>query len=495
MTDPARAGADAAVPITDPTNMTYDRDALQPGVAHIGVGQFHRAHQEVYFDELARRGVTDWGVIGVGLRSRTAQDALEPQDLLYTVVERGAEEDTARVVGSLLGHLHAPEDPGAVIDLLADPRIRLVTVTLTGAAYDLEPATGEFDTEADDVRADLEHPDAPATFFGLVVAGLERRRRDGTPPFTVLSCDNIPDNGEAARRAVVGFARLRDAELAGWIDEHVAFPSSMVDRITPAADADDVALVEDGFGLEDRRPVVTEPFRQWIVEDRFCAGRPPLEDVGVQLVDDVEPYELMKKRLLNGGHCALGYLGTLAGHRTTDDAMSDPVFAGFLKALLHGEIKPLLPRVAGVDLDDYVDTLLERLSNPKIKDELRRLCRRGSTKVPAYLLSSLIDAREAGRPHDLLTLAVAGWLRYLRGTDGAGEDIAIEDARLDLLQPLAREGGTDPRPLLGCREVFGDLADDAQLTAQLGEALAALDADGPRPTIQAYVDAVQLEAA
>jgi fructuronate reductase/mannitol 2-dehydrogenase len=504
MNTPSRPAAHTAVRLTDPTldrvaphvaAPTYDRASLRAGVVHIGVGQFHRAHQEVYFDELARRGVTDWGVVGVGLHSRTAQDALEPQDLLYTVVERDADADTARVVGSLLAHLHAPADPDAVLAVLADPRIRVVTMTVTGAGYHLEPSSGAFDAEDPEVRADLDHPDAPTTFFGFVAAALARRRRDGTPPFTVLSCDNIPNNGAAARRAVVGFARLRDEELAAWIEEHVAFPSSMVDRITPSADEDDVALVEREFGVEDRRPVVTERFRQWIVEDRFCAGRPPLEDVGVQFVDDVAPYELMKKRLLNGGHCALGYLGSLAGHRTTDEAMQDPAFSGYLRLLMHREIVPLLPSVPGVDLDDYVQTLHERLSNPKIKDELGRLGRRGSTKVPSYLLPSIADARRAGRPHDLLTLAVAGWLRYLRGTGFAGEEIVIEDARKDVLQPLAAKGGSDPRPVLSRQDVFGDLGADEGFVAQLEEALAALDADGPRATIQAFVDGLQDGAA
>jgi mannitol 2-dehydrogenase len=503
MNEPSRPATDTAVRLTDPdldrgtprvTTPSYDRTALRHGVVHFGVGQFHRAHQQVYFDELARRGETGWGVVGVGLHSRSAQDGLERQDHLYTVVERDAREDSARVVGSLLDHLHAPDDPGAVLDVLADPQTHLVTMTVTGAGYHLEPSSGTFDAEDAEVREDLDRPDAPTTFFGFVVAALERRRAAGTPPFTVLSCDNIPNNGAAARRAVVGFARLRDEELAGWIEEHVAFPSSMVDRITPSADEDDAGLVEREFGVEDQRAVITERFRQWIVEDRFSDGRPPLEDVGVQLVEDVAPYELMKKRLLNGGHCALGYLGYLAGHRTTDDAMQDPAFSGYLRLLMHREIVPLLPPVPGIDLDDYVDTLHERLSNPKIEDELARLCRRGSTKVPNYLLASVGDAREAGRPHDLLTLAVAGWLRYLRGTDFEGEEIPIEDARLDDLQPLAVEGGTDPRPLLARREVFGELGDDEAFAAAVEEALIALDRDGPRATVQAFVDGLRDDA-
>jgi mannitol 2-dehydrogenase len=504
MHEPTRAAATTALPLDDPAlghrspgpaTPTYDRAALRPGVLHIGVGQFHRAHQEVYFDELARRGETDWGVIGVGLHSRTTQDALESQDLLYTVVERGGGEDAARIVGSLVRHLHAPESPAAVLDALADERIRLVTVTVTGVGYHLHPATGAFDTADDEVRADVGRPGEPTTFFGFVVEALARRRRAGVAPFTVLSCDNIPDNGAAARRAVVGFARLRDGELADWIERNVAFPSSMVDRITPAAEEDDAELVARAFGVEDRRPVITEPFRQWIVEDRFCNARPPLEDVGVQFVVDVGPYELMKKRLLNGGHCALGYLGHLAGHRTTYEVMQDPAFSGYVRELMHHEIVPLLPPAPGIDLEEYVETLLERLSNPKMEDELQRLCRRGSTKVPSYLLPSIAEAREAGRSHDRLTLAVAGWLRYLRGTDFAGEEIAIDDARKGVLQPLVVEGGDDPRRVLAEHDVFGDLGADAGFAAAVGEALAALDRDGPRATVQAYADASRDAAA
>jgi fructuronate reductase/mannitol 2-dehydrogenase len=456
----------------------YSREALTPGVVHIGVGSFHRAHQALYFDELAQRGATDWGVIGVGLHSRTMKEALEPQDLLYTVVERGADADEARVVGSLIRYLYAPDDPEAVLEALTDPRVRLVTLTVTGAGYDL-------DLEGDALRADLERPQEPTTFTGYLVEALHRRLRKGIPPFAVLSCDNVPRNGEAARNALLAFARRRDPQLATWIEGAVTFPNSMVDRITPETTDETSELVERRYGFEDRSPVVTESFRQWIVEDRFHNERPPLEQVGVEFVPDVAPYELMKKRLLNGSHCALGYLGSLAGHRTIADVMDDPVFHAYLERLMDDEITPGLPEVPRIDLDDYKRTLRARFSNPKIDDALQRLCRRGSSKVPSYILPAIREAMDAGRPHDLLTLAVAGWARYLRGFDHEGEAITIQDARKDQLQPLAHD--EDPRALLAERSVFGDLVERPAFVAALERALHRIDEDGARDAIGAYL--------
>jgi mannitol-1-phosphate/altronate dehydrogenase len=468
---------------------TYDRAALTPAIVHMGVGGFHRAHQALYLDELAERGIsTDWGVVGVGLRRRDMKAALEPQDGLFTVVRRGEDEDDARVVGSILEVLYAPDEPDAVLAALADPRTRIVTLTITGGGYHVDTETGELE-EDDEIRADLADPGAPRTALGYLAEGLDRRRRAGTAPFTVLSCDNVPTNGRTARAALLAFAERRDPELARWIGEQVAFPNTMVDRITPETTDETHELVAEDYGVEDRWPVVTESFTQWIVEDRFCNGRPPLEEVGVRFVDDVEPYERMKKRLLNGSHSALGYVGYLLGHRDTAGAMTDPLVRRYLACLMAHEISPLLPQVPGIDLAEYRTTLLERFSNPKVGDQLARLCGRGSTKVPAYLLPSIVEARREGRPHELLTLAVAAWVRYLRGVDLEGREIAIKDARLDELQPLAREGGDDPALLMEASRVFGWLADDPMLVQSVGRVLEALERDGLRATVDAYVQA------
>jgi fructuronate reductase/mannitol 2-dehydrogenase len=463
----------------------YDRGALRPGVLHIGVGGFHRAHQAVYFDELARRGLADdWGLTGVGLRSPQMGDALCAQDCLYMVVERGAQGTTARVVGVMGRYLFGPQQRLAVLDALSDPATRLVTLTITGNGYHLTPE-GEFAGDDPLVATELEDPGQPDTVFGYLVEALDRRRRAGVAPFTVLSCDNIPGNGAAARTMVVSFAELRDPGLARWIEENVTFPNSMVDRITPETTAQERELVVRSFGVDDRWPVITEPFSQWVIEDRFCNGRPPLEHVGVQFVDDVSPYELTKKRLLNASHCALGYLGYLAGYRTTAEVMADPAYAAFIGAMVD-EVVPLLPRAEGIDLGAYKASLLERLANPEMADQLARLCRRGATKVPSYLLPSIREAIQAGRPHAMMTLAVAGWFRYLQGQDYAGEPIDVQGPRSEELILLAQENGADPRPLLSVREVFDGLADDPSFVRDLHVASEALRA-GPRETIETWL--------
>jgi fructuronate reductase/mannitol 2-dehydrogenase len=466
----------------------YDRTALRPGIVHIGIGGFHRAHQAVYLDELARRGETDWGVVGVGLHSRQIGEVLADQDRLYLVVERGPDGDRARVVGAMTRYLYGPDDPAAVLDALVDERVRLVTLTITGTSYRIDPHTGEFDADDEALRADLRDPARPSTVFGYLVEALHRRRQSGLPPFTVLSCDNMQHNGAAARTAVVSFARLRDEQLAAWIDENVAFPSSMVDRITPSTSPEDRDAVVAATGVDDRWPVITEPFRQWVVEDRFCNGRPPLEQVGVQFVDDVRPYEVIKTRLLNAGHTAIGYLGYLAGYRTTDELMADPVFRTFLTRLMAEEIAPLLPSAPGVDLAEYQETLLDRLSNPRMADQLARLGRRGSTKVPNYLLPSVHEAIDQGRPHQLLCLAVAGWLRFLRGEDYAGEEIPVEGPRTDLI-PVAQEAGGNSARLLSEEAIFDHVGQDPRFAEPVQRALEALDREGPREVLERYLAA------
>ena len=461
---------------------SYDRSALTPAVVHFSVGGFHRAHQLVYLDDLAESGCTDWGVVGVGLRSPQMRDALQPQDHLYTVVERSSAGERARVIGSLVDYLFAPDSPEAVLAVLTDERTRLVTMTITGNAYRIDAGTGRFVPD-EAVHADLADPHSPRTLFGYIVEALDVRRRAGLAPFTVLSCDNMQSNGEAARAAVVGFARLRDRDLARWIDEQVTFPGSMVDRITPStslADRDEVTRL---FGVADRWPVITEPFSHWVLEDSFCNGRPPLERVGVQFVADVGHHELMKTRLLNGSHSAMGHLGELAGVARVDEFLADPVLGRYVTALMAREVAPLLPAPDGIDLDEYQSSLLRRFADPAIGDRLDRLCRRGSSKIPLYVLPSLLTARAQGRPSRLLTLAVAGWCRYLQGTDLAGRPLVLADDRAEELGVLARAGGTDPRPLLSVDAVFGDLGGDESFVAELTAALEQLEELGVRGAV------------
>jgi mannitol-1-phosphate/altronate dehydrogenase len=442
----------------------YDRSRLVPAVVHIGLGAFHRAHQASYFDALARSGAAVWGITGVSLRHRSVPEALAAQDGLYTLLARDADGESARVVGSVRRALYAPEDPERVLGALADPRTQLVTLTVTGEAYAMP--------------ADPAPSDRPDSAFDYLVAALARRRAAGAGPFTVLSCDNIADNGPATRAAVLAHAAVRDDVLARWIERHVAFPSSMVDRITPAAGPAERAHVARRLGLVDHAPVITERFTQWIIEDQFAGGRPPLEEAGATFAADVTPYRLVKTRLLNGTHSALGYLGMLAGHHTSAGAMADPRIRGYVERLMQQEIAPLLPAVPGLDATAYCRSLLRRLANPAMADPLSRLCGRGSTKVPAYLLPSLADALAAGRPCRGLALAVAAWLRCLRGTDLAGAPIEIHDARGARLRALAVAGGDDPRPVFAERGVFGPMADVPGLAAAVARGLEDLTASG-----------------
>jgi fructuronate reductase/mannitol 2-dehydrogenase len=452
----------------------YDRSVLTPSIVHLGVGGFHRAHQAVYLDDLARAGVTGWGVVGVGLRSPALRAALVGQDNLFTVVQQDSGRESARVVGSMCDYLFAGDDPARVIGRLADPRTRIVTMTITGDAYNVDSG-GTFREDSREVLLDLRRPHLPVTWFGYLTEALSLRRRAGLGGFTVLSCDNLAHSGATTRKALVAFARLRDETLARWIERNVSFPNSMVDRITPGSDEGVRRHVARTFGVRDYSPVATEPFTQWVVEDDFAQGRPPLEDVGVQVVADVSPYKLIKTRLLNGTHTAMAYLGWLAGHRTTAEVAADPTMRALLTEMMRTEIAPLLPSVADMEVDTYIDMVLTRLGNKSICDPLSRLCRRGSTKVPAYLLPSLIEARQQGQPAPLLTLALAGWFRYLRGKDLDGRAIDIEDVRLDDLQDRALRGGPDPALLLDVPGVTDGLSGDVGLAWDVRRAMRDLE--------------------
>jgi fructuronate reductase/mannitol 2-dehydrogenase len=443
---------------------------MRPGIVHIGVGGFHRSHQAVYLDRLAEARVSAaWGITGMGVRSGGSRADLLRQNCLYTLLERSPEGDRAMVVGSLLDYLYAPGEPGRALAALTSPETKLVSLTVTGDGYGEDEPVPRFLAEA-----------------------LRLRRGAGVAPFTVLSCDNLPDNGATARSAVVAYARLRDEErFADWIETEVSFPATVVDRITPVTAPEHHEVLEQEFGIHDRCPVVSEDFAQWIVEDDFCNERPPLEEVGVQFVPDARPYELHKKRLLNGSHSAIAYLGHLCGHDRIDEALADPLLRRFLESLM-GEVAPLLPDVLGLDVDDYRETLLERFGNPRVGDRLRRLCGRGSTKLPAYLLPSLQEAVEEGLPHETLALALAAWVRYLTGVDYEGRAIEVEDARWEELRPLAQGAAADPRPLLEVRDVFGSLADDEAFVDLLTETIRLLDARGPAAVV---ADRLGVEAA
>ena len=437
----------------------YDRYQISNGIVHIGVGGFHRAHQALYLDNYFQQNPgSEWGICGVGLleSDRRMRDALQSQDCLYTLVERSTDGDRARVIGAITKYLFAPEQPQAVIDALASPDCRIVTLTITEGGYYYIEGSGEFATNHPTIQHDLQHPHQPIGVYGFLTAALNHRRQQGLPPFTVLSCDNLQGNGNIARKMLTTFAQMQDPELGCWISDRVTFPNCMVDRITPATTAAEIKMVAEQFGIDDAFPVVAEPFLQWVVEDNFCAGRPDLAAVGVQMTDDVHPYEMMKIRLLNASHLLIGYLGTLAGYTYVHEAMADSSIRQAVDRLM-AEVTPTLQPVPGINLDDYKQTLIERFANPKIQDQLPRLCLNSSAKVPKFILGSLRDALQHSGAIDHMSLAIAAWCRYLKGQDNQGKSIPIDDPMADILTQRARSGGSDPRPLLGLSEIFGNL--------------------------------------
>jgi mannitol 2-dehydrogenase len=451
------------------------------------VGGFHRAHQAVYLDDLlALGGSREWGLCGLGLLPHDVRmrDVMRAQDCLYTVVERGAGGDKARVVGSIGAYLFAPDDREAAIEKMASPECRIVSLTITEGGYYVNKGTGQFDEAHPDIRHDLEHPREPAGVFGYLAEALDRRRQRGLAPFTVMSCDNLQGNGDVARRTFLAFAERRDAGLASWIARNGAFPNAMVDRITPATTDAHRALVREAFGIEDGWPVVTEPFKQWVIEDRFPLGRPAWERVGAQMVSDVHPYEMMKIRLLNASHQALCYIGMLLGYRYADETMADADIRLLVERMMDAEVTPLLPPVPGIDLAQYKRTLLERFANPVLRDQLARIGTEGSARIPGFVLPSILDRLERGGPMRALTFTVAAWFRYLAGTDERGEALPINDPIAEELTRRARAGGEDPRPLLGLRELFGDVLPASRaFVDQLEQDLRALYRQGARSAL------------
>jgi mannitol 2-dehydrogenase len=485
-----RLKADVAVP-------RYDRRDVTTGIVHLGVGNFHRSHQAMYIDTLMNEGkALDWGICGIGLQPSnvTMRDALRVQDNLYTLVIRHSDGTwDARVIGSIVEYLFAPDDPEAAIEKLAAPATRIVSLTVTEGGYNLDSVTGEFNPADESVVADLRAGAAPRTVFGLVTEALARRRARGLPAFTIVSCDNIQGNGHLSQVAFTAFARLRDPELADWITAQVRFPNCMVDRITPKTTDEDRAELSRRFGLDDRWPVLCEPFTQWVLEDDFADGRPPLEDVGVQIVPDVEPYELMKLRLLNASHQALCHPGRQVGYRFVHEVTTDPLFAGFLLDYMTQEAIPTLRPVPGVDLLGYANQLIERFSNPEVRDTVARLCANASDCIPKFLLPVIRQQLADGGPVTRSAAVVASWARDAEGTDENGAPHELDDDLALQLQAAARRQRGDLTAFLDDnRAVFGELADDPRFTAVYRSILSSLFDRGVRKT---FADLDQYAAA
>lgn len=469
---------------------TYDRGGLKAGILHFGVGNFHRSHQAVYLDELFNAGLDhDWAIVGAGVlpAEEAGRQKLAEQDWLTTVVEQDSDHMSARITGAMIDFV-PPGNADAIIDRLADPAIRIVSLTITEGGYFIDPASGVFNPTHPQIVADAANLAAPKTVFGLILAGLLRRRDEGTVPFTVMSCDNIPHNGRVTADAVTGLARLVDDRLAEWIDENVAFPNAMVDRITPATTDRERAILTEQFGVEDNWPVFCEPFRQWVLEDRFPDGRPALERAGAQFVPDVAPFELMKIRILNGGHATIAYPAGLMDIHFVHEAMEHPLVRGFLAKLEQEEIIPTVPPVPGVVLQDYYQLIERRFSNPKIGDTVRRLCLDGSNRQPKFIIPT-IGARLAAKA-DIRGLALesAFWCRYCFGATDSGAVIEPNDPSWDRLQATAKAARTDPKSWLAMEDIYGDVGRSPIFVAAFGHRLDTLWKLGTKETLTRYLN-------
>jgi mannitol 2-dehydrogenase len=448
----------------------YDRDGVQAGIAHFGVGGFHRAHQAMYIDRLLQRGRSqEWGICGIGVMpaDRRMRDVLSAQDGLYTLIlEHPKGNREARVIGSIVDYRYAPDDPEATIERLAAPTTRIISMTITEGGYQVRDR---------------------ASVFGLIVEALARRHDRGVVSPTIVSCDNIENNGEVARSAVIAHAELMCPGLADWIVETTRFPCSMVDRITPVTTPDIIAGAERDFGVADQWPVVAETFAAWVLEDDFTDGRPPLEEAGVLLVDDVSPYESMKLRLLNAGHQCLCYFAWLCGYRMVHDAARDPLFAEFLLAYFDSEAVPTLRPVPGIDLRVYTRELIERFANPGVRDTVARLCAYSSDRIPTWLLPVIRDNLLTDGPIRLASATVASWARYAEAVDERGEPIEVVDNMADSLVPLARSQRLHPTAFIENPPLFGDLAQVPRFVEAYRRALDLLHTRGARATMEALL--------
>ncbi|MDH1087441.1 mannitol dehydrogenase family protein [Pantoea brenneri] len=469
----------------------YDRAQLKTRMVHIGFGAFHRAHQALCSDKLAAEHGSDWGYCEVNLNSGELIQALREQQLLYTLTEMANDSLQTRVIGVITAALHGKGDGiEAVINAMCQPEVAIVSMTVTEKGYCHQPASGNLNPDHPDIVHDLDNPQTPRSLPGLILAAINRRRQLGLPPFSVMSCDNMPENGHVTRNVIVQLAQRQDAALADYIQQQVTFPSTMVDRIVPAMTEAAFDALAGRLGSRDPVAVEAEPFFQWVIEDNFVSGRPAWEKAGAELVSDVLPYEEMKLRMLNGSHSFLAYLGYLAGYQHISDCMADPHFRAAARSLMVDEQAPTL-RTQGVDLEAYADSLIARYENRAIKHRTWQIATDGSQKLPQRLLDSLRWHLSNNSRCELLLLGVAGWMRYVGGTDEQGQPIEVRDPlKTTLAECVAssEEGEARVRALLGLRQIFGDdLADNADLVARLTACYQQLTTQGARATVQQYM--------
>lgn len=483
-------GADIAIP-------DYDRKAITPGIVHLGIGAFHRTHQAVYLDDLLAKN-SDWGIIGASLRRPDTKQALDPQDGLYTLAVKDQTGTHCRVIGSILEIIDATAEGDRLIEIMADPKIRIVSLTVTEKGYCRDTSTGELDETHPDIIHDIANPNTPKSAPGFVVAALARRHKAGIAPFTVMCCDNLPHNGKVTAQIVTRLATLQNDELGAFVADKVAFPSTMVDRIAPATSEEDTAAITKQLGVEDAWPVSTEPFSQWVIEDNFPQGRPMFETVGVQMVADAQPYERMKLRMLNGSHSTLAYLGYLGGFKTIAEAIAHPDLRTLILDMMTREIVPTLD-MPDTDLLGYRDSLLQRFANPALQHLTWQIAMDGTQKLPMRLLDTIRDRIAMGEPSIRLSLGVAAWIRYASGVDEQGVEIDVRDPLADRLRILGDQAGTNPDALatafLGLKEVFGDdLPNNARFCQQVVNHLGQLLHQGALATIAMVVNGPGVEA-
>jgi mannitol 2-dehydrogenase len=440
----------------------YDRKNLKTGIVHIGVGNFHRSHEAFYTDKVLQINGPDWGICGIGLLERDQRmiDILRRQDGLYTLITRGpGKHSGARIIGSIVEYLYAPANQEAVIEKMASPDVRIISMTITEGGYNYDPDTEDFRFSEPLIQWDLEHPDQPRTVFGYLTQALKSRADYGMPGLTILSCDNIQKNGLVCKTMLSKYMKIADPELLAWMRLHCTFPNSMVDRITPATTSYDIEQLDRIYGIKDEWPVPCESFIQWVVEDQFKNGRPCWEDAGVQFVNDVEPYERMKIRLLNAGHSLLGFAGSLLGYQTIDETIHDPLLENYLRLFMNSDVTPVLGRIEGVDLDEYKNNLIQRFGNPNIKDKLSRICAESSDKIPKFLLPTLREQLKRGGSIKYSVLVIACWCRYLELTGTPDFDYEIQDPMKDelILAAKASVNEEDAHAFLKIKTIFGDL--------------------------------------
>ena len=441
---------------------TYNRQQLKKGIVHIGVGGFHRSHQAYYMHQLLEKhGATDWAICGVGLREsdRNMANVLKNQDCLYTLVTQHPNGKVdSEIIGSITEYLLAVDNPQLVIDKMAHADTKIVSLTITEGGYNFNPNTGKFDFKNPDIQHDLTHLDAPKTVYGYLMAALRKRHANGLPPFTILSCDNIQHNGDMLRKMLLSFAKKQDIKIADWIAKEVGFPNTMVDRITPVTTPEVTHYLKNTHHITDEWCVVCEPFIQWVVEDNFSNGRPPLEKLGVQFVPDVTPYEKMKIRLLNAGHSVLGITGAIHGHTTIDVCMEDTIFSKFMRQFMDIEVTPILGEIEGIDIEKYKDNLESRFANPNIKDSVSRICSESAAKLPKFLIPTLQENLENDGNIKYATFILAAWCYYSdKGIQENGEPLEIIDAQKEALHLAAKNTEKDWTSFLNQPEIFENL--------------------------------------